>query len=79
MEGIRVRGYSLDDQEEEVGFRCVGVPVLDPAGSVVAAISVAGTTEQVTSENQLSLASQLMRTAKRISDATYNGIQAVSR
>ncbi len=41
-------GYSIDDEEEEIGVRCIGTPVLNGRGEVVAAISVSGTTEQVT-------------------------------
>jgi DNA-binding IclR family transcriptional regulator len=44
---IRRIGYSVDDEEEEIGVRCIGVPVVDGQQRVVAAISVAGTTGQL--------------------------------
>ncbi len=37
---VRERGYSLDDEECETGYRCVSVPVYDYTGTVAAAISV---------------------------------------
>src|SRR5581483_8805423 len=57
------RGYAIDDEEDEIGLRCIGVPVFDHTGGVVAAISVAGTTAQVTSENVSDLARKLNETA----------------
>jgi DNA-binding IclR family transcriptional regulator len=39
---VRRRGYSLDDEEIEEGLRCVGAPVRDHSGRVVAAVSIAG-------------------------------------
>lgn len=45
---IRQVGYSIDDEEEEIGVRCVGAPVFDGSPKVVAAISITGTTSQLT-------------------------------
>jgi IclR family KDG regulon transcriptional repressor len=39
---IRERGYALDDQEHELGVRCIAAPIRNHRGEVVAAISVAG-------------------------------------
>jgi DNA-binding IclR family transcriptional regulator len=43
VELIRVReaGYALDDEEFEEGLRCIGAPVFDHRGLVVASISMA--------------------------------------
>ncbi len=40
LEGIRQQGYSIDNEELEVGLRCVGAPVRDQSGEVVGAIAV---------------------------------------
>ena len=44
---IRKRGYALDEQEQEIGVRCVAVP-LDPAVAPGIAISVSGPSPRMT-------------------------------
>jgi IclR family transcriptional regulator, KDG regulon repressor len=39
---IRERGYALDEQEHEIGVRCIAAPIRNHRAEVVAAISVAG-------------------------------------
>ena len=47
LRAIRERGYAVDEQEREVGVRCIAAPVRDHQGQVVAAISVAGPAERM--------------------------------
>jgi DNA-binding IclR family transcriptional regulator len=64
---IRQAGYSVEDEEGEIGFRCIGCPIFGPSGEVQAAISVAGSTAQITADNFGLLAGELRRTAESIS------------
>jgi DNA-binding IclR family transcriptional regulator len=65
-QAIRAAGYAVDDEEDEVGYRCLGVPVFDEQGRVAAAISVAGSVSQVNDEKLKFLAGQLKRAADAI-------------
>ena len=64
---IRRQGYAVDDEEQMVGYRCIGAPVFDLTGSVIAAISVAGTTDQIHGGNIGAISSQVVRCASQIS------------
>jgi len=47
LRAIRERGYGIDEQEHEVGVRCMAAPIFNHAGEVVAAISVAGPADRM--------------------------------
>jgi len=64
---IRELGYSIDDVEHEEGVRCVGAPIRDHTGRVVASISVSGPTQRVTKSKVPQLAKIVMATAEEIS------------
>ena len=64
---VREQGYALDDEEDEIGVRCVGVPILDSHQQAFAAISLAGTTQLIPLERVASLANSLKQTASEIS------------
>lgn len=64
---VRELGYAFEDEEGEIGFRCIGVPLHDSAHRAVAAISVAGTTSQITNERVTNLISNLKAAARQIS------------
>ncbi|WP_173915494.1 IclR family transcriptional regulator [Halobacillus sp. Marseille-Q1614] len=44
---VRKNGYSMDDEEAEVGLTCIAVPIFNYTGRAIAAISVAGPTERM--------------------------------
>ncbi|HMF79341.1 MAG TPA: IclR family transcriptional regulator [Bryobacteraceae bacterium] len=64
---IRARGYAVDDEEREPGLRCIGAPVWDSSGEVVAAISVAGPVFRITRSRISALSRTVMRIAAGIS------------
>jgi len=42
LDMIRKKGYALDEEENELGVRCVAAPVFDYRGNVIAAVSATG-------------------------------------
>jgi len=66
---IRQAGYALDDEEDEIGLRCLGAAVFFGSGKAAAAISVAGTSAQIDERSLPELASRVKRTAATISRA----------
>jgi DNA-binding IclR family transcriptional regulator/sugar lactone lactonase YvrE len=60
------RGWSIDDEEIVLGVRCVGAPVVDGAGKVRGAISVAGPAWRLTRERVELLGPEVAEAARRI-------------
>lgn len=64
---VRERGYSLDLEELEEGLRCVGAPIRDHGGEVIAAISVAGPRHRFTTSAIGTLSRMVRNSADEIS------------
>jgi DNA-binding IclR family transcriptional regulator len=47
---VRQLGYSIDDEEEELGIRCIAAPIISRSG-IVGAVSVTGTISQLRMED----------------------------
>lgn len=50
VEDARRNGYAVDDEECELGTRCLAVPIYDYTGHIIAAISVSGSSSKFTDE-----------------------------
>jgi IclR family transcriptional regulator, KDG regulon repressor len=64
---VRERGYALDDCEAEADQRCVGAPIRNASGRVIAAISLTGPARRMTHERLHALAPLVMDHAASIS------------
>ena len=67
LERTRLRGYATDDEENEIGARCVGVPILDGAGLPLAAISISGPTVRIGDDALGAMSERLWDASRKIS------------
>jgi IclR family transcriptional regulator, KDG regulon repressor len=64
---VRQRSYAMDDEESEIGMRCIAAPIRNDAGDVVAAVGVAGPVSRLTKKTLASFAPHVIATAASIS------------
>jgi IclR family transcriptional regulator, KDG regulon repressor len=64
---IRQKGYAIDDEEIEVGLRCIAAPIRDHSGQVTAAISVAAPVQRMTKRNLQATIPSVIASAEAIS------------
>ncbi|MEQ8834367.1 MAG: IclR family transcriptional regulator [Miltoncostaeaceae bacterium] len=64
---IRERGYAIDNEEYDEGLRCIGAPVRDHTGRVVAALGIGGPVTRITPARVEELATLVMAAASGLS------------
>jgi IclR family transcriptional regulator, KDG regulon repressor len=67
LERIREHGYAIDNEEYDEGLRCIGAPVRDHSGRVVAALGIGGPVTRITPERVGELAGLVMGAARGLS------------
>lgn len=63
----RDRGFSMDDEDDSIGVRCIGVAVLGPDGRPLFAISVTGPSPRFTHQAAVHYGPELARSGERLS------------
>lgn len=66
---VRKQGYAFDNEENERGIKCMGAPIFDFSGNVVAAVSISGYYKNFEGENRERLLKELLNTCEKISSA----------
>ena len=67
---VRQEGFAYDNEECEIGSRCVACPIYNYTGSIIAGISVTGPVSRMTPERiTAEIKPQLGETARQISEA----------
>lgn len=67
IEEIRLKDYAVDDEETELGGRCIASPVKNSRGEIVAAVGISGPSSRVTPERIPELAKIVIEVAREIS------------
>lgn len=76
MRGYAAGGYSFDLEENEDRVRCVGAPIRDESGAIVAAISVSSVAQYMTDARMSELIGTVIGTANAISrDLGWSGVR----
>ncbi|AMM32010.1 IclR family transcriptional regulator [Sinomonas atrocyanea] len=66
IESVAAQGYAIADEEHEAGIRAIGVPVRNPDGVTVAALSVAAPAYRVSREKLLDYLPPLREAAQEL-------------
>lgn len=67
LKAIRCRGYAIDNEEKELGLRCVSAAVRGDQGKLLAALSVSGPAFRVTQERVPEIGRAVMQAAMDLS------------
>ena len=69
LEQIRAKGYAIDDEEHELGVRCIAAPIFDSTGKAIASMGISGPTVRVTLPRVSELAATVINHANKFSKA----------
>jgi IclR family KDG regulon transcriptional repressor len=76
LEGIRQRGCAIEDEESEIGMRCIAAPLRNDAGEVVAAVGLAGPVTRFSKKALASFIPHVVETAAAISARLGHRVRA---
>jgi IclR family acetate operon transcriptional repressor len=65
---IRNRGWSVDDEERNIGMRCLAAPIYNEHGEAVAGVSISGPSVRLSDEKLGEYGPVVKRAAARITD-----------
>lgn len=67
LEKVRVQGYAVDDEENNLGARCVGAPIFNQFGAIEASLGLSGTINQVNPQTMPRIVEALKDAARHVS------------
>jgi DNA-binding IclR family transcriptional regulator len=67
LERVRRRGYAIDDEEIELGVRCIGAPIFNENRRAIAAVSISGPSSRITAQRLPTIAEHLLCCCRDIS------------
>jgi IclR family transcriptional regulator, KDG regulon repressor len=67
LELVRKSGYAMDNEEFDLGVRCIAVPIFDFRGKIIGAMGISGPSSRLKKEQLEKLKTILMETGKLVS------------
>jgi IclR family acetate operon transcriptional repressor len=67
LDQVRKQRFAIDEEENEIGARCIGAPIFDHLGTCIGAVSVSGPVSRLTSERAGVIADWVIAAAASIS------------
>lgn len=67
IEMVEKNGYGVDNQENEIGIKCIAVPIYDYKGKTMAAISITGSALHLVGEMEKEVIASVIDCGKKIS------------
>lgn len=67
LEKVRAQGFAVDDEENNLGARCVAAPIFDERGEIIASVGLSGPTQQVSPQTMPRILESLKDAARHIS------------
>ena len=67
LDTVKQEGYALDDEECEIGVRCIAAPLIDHNNRVLASISISGPATRIQGDRQTELVLKVKQKAAEIS------------
>jgi IclR family transcriptional regulator, KDG regulon repressor len=68
LERVREQGYAVDDEEFDIGVRCIAAPIFDFRDKVVGSIGISGPVTRMTPIAMQTLAKQVLEVSGKLSD-----------
>lgn len=69
LDGIRDRGWAVDNEERHIGMRCIAAPIHDEHSEAIAAISIAGPTSRMSMDTLGEYGPLVKRAAEEITES----------
>jgi len=68
LEMVRDKGYAVDDEEFDLGVRCIAAPIFDFREKIVGSIGISGPLTRMSSSRMETLAGQVLSISRQLSD-----------
>lgn len=66
---VRETGIAFDDEEYEVGVRCIAAPIFDSRGSILAAVGISGPSARITDDKKAKFSTLVKDTGEKITQS----------